>query len=338
MKAGLSCALLATAVLLSPMMTSATRAEVAELHMATQYGIGTLPMVIVQKNKLLEKHLAAAGMGSVKVSWRQFPGGNPMNEGLLSGSLDIVSGGTTVFLTLWAKAKGTPSAVRGIGAVSGLPLYLLTRDPKVHKFTDLGPNDRISVTTLRVSVHAILLQIAADKYWGPGSEERINKLTVQLPHGDAAAVMISSAGEVNNHFSAPPFQDIELKKEGIRKISSEQDILGTRATYMVAYTTEKFRNDNPKAYKAFVEALKEAHELIAKDPEGAAKIYLEHSKDKISLDEAVAIIKNPGSTFTLAPSGVMAFASFMAKAKIIKVAPASWKEMFFPEVQGMSGS
>jgi len=52
------------------------------------------------------------------VSWRQFPGGNPMNEGLLSGSLDIVSGGTTVFVTLWAKAKGSPQAVRSIGATS----------------------------------------------------------------------------------------------------------------------------------------------------------------------------------------------------------------------------
>lgn len=338
MKAQFHGALLVTAVLLSPLMTSAPRAEVSELRMATQYGIGTLPMVIVEKKQLLEKHLAAAGMGSVKVTWRQFPGGNPMNEGLLSGSLDIVSGGTTVFLTLWAKAKGTPSAVRGIGAVSALPLDLLTRDPKVHKFTDLGEGDRISVTTLRVSVHAILLQMAAEKYWGPGSAERINKLTVQLPHGDAAAAMISGATEVNNHFSAPPFQEIEMKKESIRKISSAQDILGAPASYMVAYTTEKFRNDNPKAYKAFVDALLEAQDLIKKDPAGMAKIYLDHSKDKITVDEAVAIIKNPGSTFVLTPQNVMPFGTFMAKAGIIKVAPASWQEMFFPEAQKTSGS
>jgi NitT/TauT family transport system substrate-binding protein len=329
-------AVLAATLLLSPFLTSAPRAEVAELHMATQYGIGTLPMVVVRQKQLIEKHLAKAGLGSVKVTWRQFPGGNPMNEGLLSGSLDIVSGGTTVFVTLWSKAKGTPSAVRGVGAVSGLPLYLLTRNPKVHKFEDLGDNDRISVTTLRVSVHAILLQIASEKKWGDSS--RINKLTVQLPHGDAAAAMISGATEVNNHFSAPPFQDIELKKEGIRKISSEEEILGTRATYMIAYTTEKFRSANPKVYKAFVDALGEAHEMIKKDPAEVAKIYLDQSKDKITVDEAVAIIKNPGSTFTMTPSGVTAFANFMKKAGIIKVAPDSWKDMFFPEVQNTPGS
>jgi ABC-type nitrate/sulfonate/bicarbonate transport system substrate-binding protein len=92
MKAKIQGAVVAAAVLLSPLMTSA-RAEVTELRMATQFGIGTLPMVIVQQKQLLEKHLAEAGLGDVKVSWRQFPGGGPMNDGLLSGSLDIVSAG-----------------------------------------------------------------------------------------------------------------------------------------------------------------------------------------------------------------------------------------------------
>ena len=82
------------AMLLAPLATNA-RAEVSELRMATQFGIGAMPMILMQKNQVLEKHLAAAGMSNVKVSWKQFPGGNPMNEGLLGGSLDIVSAGTT---------------------------------------------------------------------------------------------------------------------------------------------------------------------------------------------------------------------------------------------------
>ena len=91
---------------------STARAEVTELRMATQFGIGAMAMIIMQKNQVLERQLAAAGLPATRVSWRQFPGGNPMNEGLLSGSLDIVSGGATVFITLWARAKGTPQAVR----------------------------------------------------------------------------------------------------------------------------------------------------------------------------------------------------------------------------------
>src|SRR5215471_18893120 len=114
------------------------RAEVSELRMATQFGIGAMAMIIMQKRVVLERRLAAAGLGDTKVTWRQFPGGNPMNEGLLSDTLDIVSGGTTVFITLWAKARATPQAVRSIGAISALPLWFMTRDPRVKTLEDLS--------------------------------------------------------------------------------------------------------------------------------------------------------------------------------------------------------
>jgi NitT/TauT family transport system substrate-binding protein len=124
-------------VFVAHFLAGAAQAESLDLRMATQFGIGAMPMIIMQKNQVLERHLAAAGLPSVNVTWRQFPGGNPMNEGLLSGSLDIVSGGTTVFVTLWAKAKGTPSAVRSIGAVSALPLWFMTKNPNVKSLADL---------------------------------------------------------------------------------------------------------------------------------------------------------------------------------------------------------
>lgn len=336
MKIGFAGAVLVVSILLSPPVTLAARAEVSELHMATQYGIGTLAMVLVERKQLLEKHLAEAGLAGTKVTWSQFPAGNPMNEGLLSGRLDIVSGGTTVFVTLWGKTQGTPSAVRGIGAVSALPLYLLTRDPKVHKIEDLGPQDKIAVTTLKISVHAILLQMAAEKLWGDAT--KLDPLTTQIPHGDAAAAMISGAGEINNHFSAPPFQELEMRAPGVRRISSQDDILGAPASYMVAYATERFHKDNPKTYQAFVAALKEANELIKKDPAACAKIYLEHSKDKISVDDTVALIKSPSSSFDMTPQNVLTFAKFMAKRGIIKKAPSSWQDMFFPDVHNLPGS
>ena len=47
MRARFARAALAVMILLSPLSAAAPRAEVAELHMATQYGIGTLAMVLV---------------------------------------------------------------------------------------------------------------------------------------------------------------------------------------------------------------------------------------------------------------------------------------------------
>ena len=42
------------ALLLAPLATHA-RAEVSELRMATQFGIGAMPMILMQKNQILEK-------------------------------------------------------------------------------------------------------------------------------------------------------------------------------------------------------------------------------------------------------------------------------------------
>src|SRR3981081_4593394 len=141
-------------VLLAQSGAGAARAETSELRMATQFGIGAMRMILMEKNRLLERRLAAAGLPDVKVAWGQFPGGNPMNEGLISGSLDIVSGGTTGFIKLWAKAKGSPQAVRAVGAVSALPLWFMTRDPDVKTLADLTAKHKIALTTVKVSVHA----------------------------------------------------------------------------------------------------------------------------------------------------------------------------------------
>jgi NitT/TauT family transport system substrate-binding protein len=52
----------------------------------------------------------------------------------------------------------------------------------------------------------------------------------------------------------------------------------------------------------------------------------------------LAIINNPEVRFTVAPQGFMKFAEFMFKTKMIKDPPASWKDVFFPEVHGEAGS
>jgi hypothetical protein len=40
----------------------------------------------------------------------------------------------------------------------------------------------------------------------------------------------------------------------------------------------------------------------------------------------------------MTPQNVLTFAKFMAQRGIIKRAPNSWQDMFFPEVQSLPGS
>jgi NitT/TauT family transport system substrate-binding protein len=307
-------------------------AAAAEIHVATQYGFGFLPMMVIEHEHLYEKRLAAAGMADSTVAWSTLGGGSAMNDALLSGSLDLASGGVAPFITLWAKARN----VRAISALTTVPLWFNTRDPDVRTLEDLTEKDKIAVTAPKVSVHAILLQIAATKRWGLKEHAHYDSMEFALSQPDSMAALLS--GAVNNHFSAPPFQYTEARQPGIRTVATADDIIGGPATFIVTWTTAKFRADNPFAYKAFLDATRDALELINRNLPEAAAIYLEMSHDKMPQTELLPMLRHPGTEFTLTPRNVMTYASAMADFGIIKSRPETWKDLFFPEIYDLPGS
>jgi NitT/TauT family transport system substrate-binding protein len=106
----------------------------------------------------------------------------------------------------------------------------------------------------------------------------------------------------------------------------------------VIAASTKFRDANPKLYKAFYDALGEAIRGINADKRAAAKVYLEQSKDtKNSVDDIYAMINAGDYAYTLTPQKVGKTADFMFKIGTIKTKPASWSELFFPEVHGLPG-
>src|ERR1035437_5613854 len=94
------------------------RAEVSEVRLAQQFSMGYMQFAIMERNRLIEKHAKAAGLGEVKVFWDRFNGPNFMNDALLAGKVDFVSGGVPGLITLWEKTLGTPQEVREIGRAS----------------------------------------------------------------------------------------------------------------------------------------------------------------------------------------------------------------------------
>src|SRR3970282_15161 len=97
------------------------QAEVKEVRVAQQYGISYLPLTVMEKDKLLEKHAKRQGLGDITVSWSKFAGGNVMNDALLSDSLHFASGGVAPFTTLWAKTRGNID-VKGVAAMNVMPI------------------------------------------------------------------------------------------------------------------------------------------------------------------------------------------------------------------------
>jgi len=313
------------------------RAEVTELKVARQYGISYLPLMLMEDQKLIEKAAAASGIPDLKVTWAQFAGGNVMNDALLSGSLDFAAGGVGPFVTLWAKTRGNYN-IKAAAALNSMPLYLTSNNPNVKTIKDFTDKDKIALPAVKVSIQAVTLQMAAEQAFGPGQQNKLDRLTVSMSHPDAQIALLSGSSEITGHFTSPPFQFNELKKPGIHRVLSSFDVLGGPATFNVLWTSTKFHDENPKVYAAFVTALDEAEAMINKDHKAVAETYLRMTKDKSSVDDIVKMLDDPTMVFTTTPNNTMKYVDFMYKIGSIKVKPDSWKDMFFPNAQGLSGS
>ena len=313
-------------------------AESGEVRAAQQFGLSYLALMIMEDSKLVEKHAKAAGLGDIKVTWAKLGGPGAMNDALLSGGIDFATGGVPSLITLWSKTRGTGNEVRGVGALNSMPVNLVTSNPNVKSIRDFTDKDKIAVTTVKVSTQALLLQMAAAKEFGDHNYAKLDPLTVSLPHPDAMTALLSGGGTITAHFSSPPFQYQEAAKPGIRTILNNYEILGGPATFNVVWSTTKFRDANPKIYTAFVAAFEEATSIINRDKRAAAELYKRMSGTKESVEELVKMMEDPLVEYTLAPKSIMKTAEFMARIGTIKEAPASWKDLFFPNVYNMPGS
>jgi NitT/TauT family transport system substrate-binding protein len=311
--------------------------EVAEVRISYGYGVLYLPLMIMDSEKLLEKHAGAAGLGEVKASYHVLDGGNVINDAMLSGALDIASIGVPGFLTLWAKARDNPALeIRGLSGMSSASMYLMTRNPAIKSLKDFTEKDRIAVPGIKTSLPAVLLNMAAAKELGDANYAKLDPITVALPHPEALTVLLSGRGEINSHMASPPFSYIEDATPGLHRVFNSVDVLGN-ITLDMTYTSRRFFEANPKLCAAFIAALNEANALIAKDRKKAAEIYLAVSKQKAASEEILKILADPNSRFSTVPDGTMKYAEFMARVGTIKARPTSWKDLFFPPIYAAGG-
>jgi len=219
-----------------------------------------------------------------------------------------------------------------------MPNELITSNPKVKSLKDFGPGDKIAVTTVKISTQALLLQMAAAKEFGEKNYDKLDALTVSMPHPDAAAALLSGSGSITAHFASPPFLYQELAKKNLHSVISSYDILDGQATFNVVWSTKKFHDQNPKAYQAFVAAFQEATDSINKDKKAAAETYKRMSGTSESIDDLVKQLDDPKVKFTLEPHRLNVTAEFMHKVGRINKKPSSWKDLFFDNVHSLSGS
>ncbi|MBC5811610.1 MAG: ABC transporter substrate-binding protein [Candidatus Eremiobacteraeota bacterium] len=325
------------ASLLALACVSPGRAEQTDVKVSKGFGILYLPLMVVEDQKLFEKHAKRLGAGDLHVTWLTIDGGTAINDAMISGNLQYAGIGIPGFVTLWSKGKGTPREAIGVSGLSRSALLLNTRNPSVKSLKDFGPNDRIALPGIKTSLSALILEMGAAKEFGDANYAKLDALTVALGHPDAYAALISGKGEIDAHFGSPPYSNLELETAGIHTVFNSTSVLGDSSVDVV-YSTRAFADANPKVTQALVDALDEANAYIRRNKRGAAEAYLRVSQTKTTLDEILRMLDDPDTAFSTTPRGSMLFANFMAKAGIITAKPASWKDLFVPYVQRRKGS
>ena len=327
--------MLATLLALAALALPA-RAEVSELKIAEQYGIGYLPLTIMKANKLVEKHLKQAGLAETKVVWSVLASGQPMNDALLSGGLHIASGGLAPFLIIWDRTRGNLN-VKSVAALASMPMYLVTNNPNVKSVRDFTEKDRISMAGAGQSIQTVILQMATAKEFGDANYNKYGTLYRNLSHPDGLAAFLSGT-EITAYFSSPPFQYQALEKPGVRRILNSYDITGGPASFLVTWATSKFHDENPKTYQAFFNAYKEATDWANANKRAAAEVYVRESKDKSGVDAIEKMLNDPEIRITMTPEQTVPTANFMNKTGTLKNKPTSWKDLYFQELHNLPGS
>jgi NitT/TauT family transport system substrate-binding protein len=301
-------------------------------------GVGFLPLLLMREQGLIEKHAAAAGLAELRVEWLDLGGPSVMNDALISGSVDFIAAGPPAFLTLWDRTRDNLD-VRGVAAISAMPMYLNARAPHLNSVDDLRAGDRVAVTAIKVSIPAIIMQMYASERYGEAEATRFDPYTVTMTHPDGVIAMLAPSSDISAHFTSPPFHQRERQNPAVRTILTTDEVMGGATTFTMLSTTGAWREANPGPYAAVLAALEEAIALITADPLAAADALIAARDDAgLSRDEIAAILAEPDIRFTAVPENTMRYAEFMHAIGSLEHEPESWRDLFFPEIHGRPGS
>lgn len=293
-----------------------------QVSIAIQYGLAYAPLQIVKEKKLIEKYLPG-----VQVEWKQMGTGPVIRDAMVSGQLDIGFMGVSPFLIGWDKG-----AEWKICTASGSqPVSLVTYREQVKNLAGLEARDRIATPAI-ASIQHMLLSMAAEKQLG--NARALDGNLVSVTHPDAATALLGKK-DITAHFSSPPYLFEELEAPGIREILTGEEAFGGEFTFIFGVATNRFHDQNPQAYSAFISAFNEAVAFINQQPQEAARILA--PQYNLSEEETYQYLTWEGTNYCSTPYGLMGFTEFMHKYGYISRMPEDISEIAFENVQAAIG-
>lgn len=285
------------------------------IRVAKQFGLVYAPLMVAEKMDIFSKY-------GLKVEWMTLGSGGTVREAMAADELDAAFMGIPPYLIGWDKGLAAKIAA---GYVV-LPVSLVTYDEEIQSIKDFKQDHKIAVPSPG-SIQHILLAMALEKQLGDANI--LDDNLVALPHPDGAQAMLAKK-DVVAHFTTPPYLFEELSQPGYRVVLDGFDAFGEDFNFNVALVTEKFHDNNPKGYAAFVMGLNEAMNWVNEHKEEAAELLA--PEFKIEKEKLLEYMTAEGVNYTTAPYGIMGFAEFMKKAGYITRVPDSLSEIAWENI------
>jgi NitT/TauT family transport system substrate-binding protein len=314
------------------------RAESNEVRIVMPYGLAYLPVYVAADRGLIQEYAKAAGLGDVKVTVQHMASGPASSDLILAGDADLAMGGFGPAYVLWDKTHGARK-VRIVTPLSSGPILLLSNDPRLKTIRDLGPDDRIAISALKVTAQAVAMQMAAAKEYGWDQRFKFDSNLVAMSNPDGMAILLSGQGAVRSQLAIAPFS-VELMESGkVHQVMTSEDYLEKGASIAVLYGSAKFHDGRPKLYAATAAALEDAFAFIHQHPHEAAQIYVAREPQKRGLSWIeTMIVEGKAITYDSTPHGLVKHAEFMLAAGTMKNKPESWKDLVWDNMWGKGGS
>src|SRR5438034_2709348 len=185
----------------------------AEIRALRPVELASLPLLVMEHEKLIEKETEARGLPPVAIRWSA-PGKTGPIEAIAAGQTDLAAADIAPFLIAADTTAGKPQEVRALAALAQRPYVLVTRNPAIQTIRDFRDAHRIAVPGLKTSGPALMLEMAAAQEWGPEHYAKLDPLAVARSDAAAADALTAEKTDIDAHFSRSPYADDELASPG----------------------------------------------------------------------------------------------------------------------------
>lgn len=286
-----------------------------KITLAYQYGIAYLPVLIMEQQGLLEKHLPEG----YTVEYQVINSGTSINDGVTAGDIDVAYIGFAPAIT--GATKGIYKIYSGIGAA---PNGLITKDNSKKTLKDFKSGDQISVVGIGSAQHLYLAMAAKEVL---GDARALDSNLIAASHPDGLQSMLN--GQVTAQVTATPYLEQGIASEGVHEIEEVREAFPEGLPFIFGATSEAFHS-NTEAYQALVDATNEAFTYIEENKDASAELLSE--KTDISKQDILKYMDQDDVFFSAPLPGIMEVAKFMYEEKFIDAEVTSLSDIAWDNV------